>query len=60
MADHTEQLVGNLFHILSEEGYTEAQQALLSTYQSRAATDRAELIGSCVGIFGWVRSTGRY
>jgi PAS domain S-box-containing protein len=43
MADHTEQLVGNLFHILSEEGYTEAQQALLSTYQSRAATDRAEL-----------------
>ncbi|WP_435116160.1 PAS domain S-box protein [Halolamina sp. C58] len=35
--------MGTLFRILSEEGHTEAQQALLSTYESRATDDRKDL-----------------
>ncbi|MFC7058293.1 PAS domain-containing protein [Halovenus salina] len=43
MANHTEQLVGTLFRVLSEEGHPELQQALLEVYQSQATTDRGEL-----------------
>lgn len=43
MADHTEQLVGILFRILSKKGYVEAQQALLNTYQSQATAERGAL-----------------
>lgn len=46
MADHTEQLVGTLFRVLSEEGHTEAQRALLSTYQRHATAERTELAES--------------
>lgn len=43
LVDHADQFVGTLFRILSEEGHTEAQQALLSTYESRATNDRKDL-----------------
>ncbi|MEZ3117085.1 PAS domain S-box protein [Halobaculum sp. MBLA0147] len=43
MSDHTGQLVGNLFRVLSEEGYTEAQRALLDAYDARATADREAL-----------------
>ncbi|SDX71636.1 PAS domain S-box-containing protein [Halopenitus persicus] len=43
MVDHTDQLVGTLFRILSEKGHTEAQQALLRTYESQATADRKDL-----------------
>lgn len=46
MADHTEQLVGTLFRVLSEEGHPELQQALLEVYQTQATTDRGELTES--------------
>lgn len=43
MGREVEQLVGILFRTLAEEGYTEAQTALLDAYQSKADTDREEL-----------------
>lgn len=43
MADRIEQLVGTLFRILTEEGYTAAQGAFLDAYQSKATVDRDQL-----------------
>jgi PAS domain S-box-containing protein len=43
VVDYADQFVGTFFRILSEEGHTEAQQALLSTYETRATDDRKNL-----------------
>jgi len=43
VADHTEQLIGILFRILSTKEYTGVRQALLDTYQSQATAGREEL-----------------
>ena len=43
MSEHVEQLVGILFRTLAEEGHSEAQTALLDTYQYNSETDREAL-----------------
>ena len=43
MSQHTEQLIGALFDVLTDEGYLDTQQRLLDTYQQRATADRDEL-----------------
>lgn len=43
MAGHTEQLVGTLFRVLSEEGHTDAREALLRSYDSAATAEREQL-----------------
>jgi PAS domain S-box-containing protein len=43
MGEHVEQLVGILFRTLTEEGYAEAQTALLDTYQNNSNTDKEDL-----------------
>ena len=44
MSRPTEQLIGALFNVLDAQGHTEAQQLLLETYRSHAATDREALL----------------
>lgn len=43
MKDHADQFVGSLFRVLAEDGYTDAQTALLDAYRSEAAASREEL-----------------
>jgi PAS domain S-box-containing protein len=48
MSRPTEQLIGALFNVLDAQGHTEAQQLLLETYRSHAATDREALLDQLV------------